>query len=106
MRGMDKIDEVAKARTGQLLLIAAPARITPVRRCSAIISAGFRCGIVLESGRRRIAKLAVLKRTYSTRSESPFARRPDAMRLRSVARGLWSFWRRGQPVERAGYMVG
>jgi len=24
-RGMDKIDEVAKARTGQLLLIAAPA---------------------------------------------------------------------------------
>ena len=28
------------------------------------------------------------------------------MRLRSVAKGLWSFWRRGQPVERAGYMVG
>jgi hypothetical protein len=30
----------------------------------------------------------------------------DATRVRSIASALWSFWRRGRRVERAGYIVG
>ena len=31
---------------------------------------------------------------------------PDASPVQSVATAMWSFWRRGRPVERTGYVVG
>jgi hypothetical protein len=42
----------------------------------------------------------------SARSDSPFVRMCDAARLRAIANALWSFWHRGRPVERVGYIVG
>ena len=44
--------------------------------------------------------------TESARSAPRFAERRHPTRLRSVAKAMWSFWRRGRPMERAGYMVG